>query len=52
VPLQVENFFIPYDFVVMEMEENAQIPTILGSPFLATTGAMTDIIKWEALPKS
>ena len=39
VPLQVGKFFIPCDFVVMEMEEDLQIPIILGRPFLATAGA-------------
>ena len=27
----------------MEMEEDAQIPIILGCPFLATVGAMFDV---------
>ena len=36
VPLQVGKFFIPCDFVVMEMEEDSRIPIILGRPFLAT----------------
>ena len=30
IPLQVQKFFIPCDFVMMEMEEDAQIPIILG----------------------
>ncbi|XP_048496202.1 uncharacterized protein LOC125495505 [Beta vulgaris subsp. vulgaris] len=30
VPLRVGKFFIPCDFVVMEMEEDAQVPIILG----------------------
>jgi len=43
VPLQVGKFFIPCDFVVMEMEEDSRIPIILGRPFLATAGAMIDV---------
>ena len=43
VPLQVGKFFIPCDFVVMEMEEDSRIPIILGRPFLATVGAMIDV---------
>jgi len=43
VPLQVGKFFIPYDFVVMEMEEDSHIPIILGRPFLAIAGAMIDL---------
>ena len=43
VPLQVGKFFTPCDFVVMEMEEDSQIPIILGRPFLATAGATIDV---------
>ncbi|XP_021722677.1 uncharacterized protein LOC110690156 [Chenopodium quinoa] len=43
VPLCVGKFFIPCDFVVMEMEEDAHVPIILGRPFLATTGAIIDV---------
>ncbi|XP_021731334.1 uncharacterized protein LOC110698244 [Chenopodium quinoa] len=43
VPLRVGKFFIPYDFVVMEMEEDAYVPVILGRPFLATAGAIIDM---------
>jgi len=43
VPLQVDKFFIPCDFVVMEMEEDSRIPIILKRPFLATAGAMIDV---------
>jgi len=39
----VRKFFIPCDFVVMEMEEDSHIPIILGRPFLATVGAMIDV---------
>jgi len=37
VPLQVGKFFISCDFVILEMEEDAQIAIILGRPFLAIT---------------
>ncbi|XP_021747615.1 DNA damage-inducible protein 1-like, partial [Chenopodium quinoa] len=43
VPLRVGKFFIPCDFVVMEMEEDAHVPIILGRPFLATAGAIIDM---------
>jgi len=39
----VGKFFIPCDFVVMEMEEDSRIPIILGRPFMATVGAMIDV---------
>ena len=41
--MQVGKFFIPCDFVIMEMEEDSRIPIILGRPFLATAGAMIDV---------
>ncbi|XP_048490039.1 uncharacterized protein LOC104884063 [Beta vulgaris subsp. vulgaris] len=43
VPLRVRKFFIPCDFVVMEMEEDANVPIILGRPFLATAEAIIDM---------
>jgi len=43
VPLQAGKFFIPCDFVVMEMEEDSQIPIVLGRPFLAMAGVMIDV---------
>ncbi|XP_021730997.1 uncharacterized protein LOC110697903 [Chenopodium quinoa] len=43
VPLRVGKFFIPCDFVVMEMEEDAHVPILLGRPFLATVGAIFDM---------
>ncbi|XP_057990558.1 uncharacterized protein LOC131172944 [Hevea brasiliensis] len=43
IPIKVEKFFIPYDFVVLEMEEDVQVRIILGKPFLATAGAIIDV---------
>ena len=43
VSLQVGKFFTPYDFVIIEMEEDSGIPIILGRPFLGTAGAMIDL---------
>ncbi|XP_058009636.1 uncharacterized protein LOC131183241 [Hevea brasiliensis] len=43
IPIKVGKFFIPIDFVVMEMEEDVQIPIILGRPFLATVEAIIDV---------
>jgi hypothetical protein len=42
VPVQVENFPYPVDFVVLEMEDNAE-SMILGRPFLATARAIIDV---------
>ncbi|XP_021658919.2 uncharacterized protein LOC110648864 [Hevea brasiliensis] len=43
IPIKVGKFFIPIDFIVLEMEEDVQIPIILGRPFLATSRAIIDI---------
>ena len=36
MPVQVGKFFVPGDFVVMEMDEDKDVPVILGRPFLRT----------------
>ncbi|XP_057985271.1 uncharacterized protein LOC131170217 [Hevea brasiliensis] len=41
--LKVGNFFIPVDFVVLEMEEDVRTPIILRKPFLATAVANIDV---------
>ena len=34
---------MPCDIVILEMEEDSQIPIILGRPFLAIAGAIIDV---------
>ncbi|XP_074299871.1 uncharacterized protein LOC141631046 [Silene latifolia] len=36
VPVKVGNFYIPADFVVLDIPEDQQTPIILGRPFLET----------------
>ena len=43
VPVIVGEIYIPADFVVMEMEEESQVPILLGRPFLATAGPIIDV---------
>ncbi|XP_074572693.1 uncharacterized protein LOC141829175 [Curcuma longa] len=43
VPVEVEGFTIPTDFVVLDLEEDPSIPIILERPFLATAGAKIDV---------
>ncbi|XP_057993032.1 uncharacterized protein LOC131174021 [Hevea brasiliensis] len=43
IPIKVGKFFIPVDFVILQMEKDVQIPIILGRPFLATAGAIIDV---------
>ncbi|XP_074295633.1 uncharacterized protein LOC141623420 isoform X2 [Silene latifolia] len=43
VPVRIGKFFIPVDFVIVDMEEDSNIPIILGRPFLHTAGAVIDV---------
>ncbi|WP_284205820.1 retropepsin-like aspartic protease, partial [Aliivibrio sifiae] len=42
MPVQVGKFFVPGDFVVMDMEEDKDVPIILGRPFLRTARTVFD----------
>jgi len=42
IPFKVGGIYIPADFIVVGIEEDAQVPILLGRPFLATTGAIID----------
>ncbi|XP_021682985.2 uncharacterized protein LOC110666704 [Hevea brasiliensis] len=43
IQLKVGKFFIPVDFMVIDMEENVKIQIILGRHFLVTIGANIDM---------
>ncbi|XP_074298817.1 uncharacterized protein LOC141629765 [Silene latifolia] len=43
VSVKIGKFFIPVDFIVLEMAEDTQILIILGRPFLHTAGAIIDV---------
>ncbi|GKD53448.1 reverse transcriptase domain-containing protein [Tanacetum coccineum] len=43
VLIKVDKFFLPIDFVILDMREDTRIPIILGRPFLATVQAMIDV---------
>ena len=47
VLVKVGKLVFPVDFVVMKMEEDTQIPLLLGRPFLATGAALIDVQKGE-----
>ena len=47
VLVKVGKFVFPVDFVVMQMEEDNQVPLLLGRPFLATGAALIDVQKGE-----
>ncbi|WVZ75281.1 hypothetical protein U9M48_023353 [Paspalum notatum var. saurae] len=43
VSVEIQNFHIPMDFVVLDMEIDAKTPLILGRPFLSTAQASIDV---------
>ena len=43
VLVKVDKFIFPADFVVLDMEEDSEIPIILGRPFLATGKAIINV---------
>ena len=43
VLVKVDKFIFPVDFIVLEMEEDKDVPLILGRPFLATCKALIDM---------
>ena len=47
VLVKVGKFIFPVDFFVMKMEEENQVPLLLGRPFLATGAALIDVQKGE-----
>ncbi|XP_075504562.1 uncharacterized protein LOC142542001 [Primulina tabacum] len=47
VLVKVDKFIFPVDFVVLDMEEDREIPLILDRPFLATGRALIDVQKGD-----
>ena len=47
VLVKVGKFIFPVDFVIMKMEEDTQVPLLIGRPFLATGAALIDVQKGE-----
>ena len=45
--IKVGKFFFPMDFVVIDIEEDQQVPLLLGRPFLATGAALIDVKKGD-----
>jgi hypothetical protein len=43
IPMKMRGYFIPVDFVVLDMETMKELPLILGRPFLSTVGAQIDV---------
>ena len=49
--VKVDKFIFPVDFIVLDMEEDKEIPIILARPFLTTGRAMIDVQKGELKPR-
>ena len=47
VLIKVGKFIFHVDFLVLDMQEDANVPIILGRPFLATGRALIDVQKGE-----
>ena len=41
--VKVEKLYFPADFIVLDMEEDREVPLILGHPFLAMGNALIDL---------
>ncbi|RYR15736.1 hypothetical protein Ahy_B04g072660 [Arachis hypogaea] len=49
VLVKVGKYFLPTDFVILDMEESHTHPIILGRPLLATARALIDVERWELI---
>ena len=43
VLVKVGKFVFPVDFIILDIEEDSQVPLLLGRPFLATGAALIDM---------
>ena len=43
VLVKVDKFVFPVDFVIMDIEEDLEVPLILGWPFMKTTRVIIDV---------
>ena len=43
VLIRVKHMVFPADFVVMDVEEDHEVPVILGRPFMSTTSCIIDM---------
>ncbi|XP_062100217.1 uncharacterized protein LOC133806100 [Humulus lupulus] len=47
VLVQVDKFIFPADFIILDYEEDRDVPIILGRPFLATGRTLIDVEKGD-----
>ena len=41
--MRVDKFVLPFDFVIMDIEEDLEMPLILGQPFMKTARVIIDV---------
>jgi len=46
-PVNIRDFLVPVDFMVLDMSLDSKVSIILGRPFLSTTNAHIDVGKGE-----
>ncbi|KAG8497352.1 hypothetical protein CXB51_008633 [Gossypium anomalum] len=49
VLVKINKFIFPIDFIVLDMEEDNDVPLILGQPFLATAKTIIDVSTSELI---
>ncbi|XP_015169398.1 uncharacterized protein [Solanum tuberosum] len=49
VLVRVDKFVFPVDFIVVDMEENKEVPLIIGRPFLATCTTILDMYEGKLM---
>ncbi|GAU26698.1 hypothetical protein TSUD_314750 [Trifolium subterraneum] len=49
VLVRCAEFMFPADFVILDMEEDTEVPLLLGRPFLATGRTLIDVEKGELM---
>ena len=45
VLVKVGKFVFPVDFIILDIEEDSQVPLLLGRPFLAIEATLIDMQK-------
>jgi hypothetical protein len=43
IPVKIRDFFVPVDFVILDMQPDLKVSLILGRPFLSTANAHIDV---------
>lgn len=47
IPVQVDKFIFPVEFIILDYEVDKEVPIILGTPFLATSRTLINVQKVE-----